>query len=116
MISDSVTKYCCEDISTIENYNIAIKSKGVWHCHHKAELLPCGIFTADDLKKFNLYYFRPANELVFLPAKDHIMLHYNDKRTINRVSKHKTGRIWCNNGIIERQVFTIPDGFVKGRL
>lgn len=69
-------KYCCEDISKIENYELAINDKTqTLDCHHKAEILPCGRFTTNDLMKFNLYWNRPANELIFLTHKEHLRLH-----------------------------------------
>ena len=44
MIGDHIKKYCKDNISKIENYEKAIASKITWHCHHMAEILPCGIF------------------------------------------------------------------------
>ena len=38
MISNNASKYCCEDISLIENYDKAIEDKTqYWHCHHRLE-------------------------------------------------------------------------------
>lgn len=85
---NKVTSYCCEDISLIENYDKAINDKTqVWHCHHKAETLPCGRFSRNDLKKFNLYYNRPANELIFLRPKDHKKLHQLGKKRSEEVCR-----------------------------
>lgn len=77
MISENwVKQYCCEDISLIENYDKAINDNTqTWDCHHRGEILPCGRFTTNDLKKFNLYYNRPTNELIFLTLKEHRSLH-----------------------------------------
>ena len=70
-------KFCCEDISLIENYALAIAdTTQTWDCHHRGEILPCGRYEVKDLKKFGLYYNRPANELIFLPHDEHISLHY----------------------------------------
>lgn len=72
----SVNAFCCEDISKIENYDKAVADKTQsWHCHHKVEILPCGNFTPKDLKKYGLYYHRPANELVFLTLSQHTAVH-----------------------------------------
>ena len=77
MISETtVKKFCCEDISLIENYDKAIADQTqTWDCHHRGEILPCGRFKAKHLKKFNLYYNRPACELIFLTHDEHTRLH-----------------------------------------
>ena len=77
MISDSYKKFCCEDASLIENYDLAVAdTTQTWDCHHRGEILPCGRFKAKHLKKFNLYYNRPASELIFLTHDEHISLHH----------------------------------------
>ena len=69
-------KFCCEDISLIENYNLAIAdTTQTWDCHHRGEILPCGRFSRADLKKFGLYFNRPAAELIFLTPTAHRQLH-----------------------------------------
>ena len=71
-----VTKFCCEDPSLIENYALAIADQTqTWDCHHRGEILPCGRYKAKDLKKFGLYYNRPASELIFLTHDEHARLH-----------------------------------------
>lgn len=93
MISESrVKKYCCEDISKIENYELAINDKTqTWDCHHKAEILPCGRFATNDLMKFNLYWNRPANELIFLTHSEHIKLHkINNKNWLGKHHSNET--------------------------
>ena len=69
-------KFCCEDLSLIENYDKAIAdATQTWHCHHRGEVLPCGRFSVSDLKKFGLYFNRPASELIFLTHSEHRSLH-----------------------------------------
>ena len=69
-------KFCCEDLSLIENYDKAIADMTqTWHCHHRGEILPCGRFSVSDLKKFELYFNRPASELIFLTHSEHRRLH-----------------------------------------
>ena len=69
-------KFCCEDLSLIENYDIAVAdTTQTWHCHHRGEILPCGRFSVSDLKKFELYFNRPASELIFLTHSEHRRLH-----------------------------------------
>ena len=70
-------KYCSEDISIIENYELAVNdTTQTWDCHHRGEILPCGRFSIDDLKKFGLYFNRPAAELIFLTPVEHHRLHF----------------------------------------
>ena len=77
MISEYYAKkFCCEDPSLIENYDKAIAdTKQTWDCHHRREILPCGRFSSNDLKKFGLYFNRPASELIFLTKAEHNRLH-----------------------------------------
>lgn len=78
MINEYCVKaYCSEDISLIENYDLAIAdTTQTWEIHHRGEVLPCGRFSRDDLKKFGLYYKRPAAELIFLTPAEHNRLHF----------------------------------------
>ena len=81
--------FCVEDISNIENYEQAINDKTqTWDCHHRAEILPCGRFSVDDLKKFGLYFNRPASELIFLQRAEHIRIH-NTGRQVSNDTKQK---------------------------
>ena len=66
-------KYCSEDISLIENYYEAINSDEVWDCHHRLEIELNK--TPKELQKLNLYYNRPAKELIFLTHSEHSRLH-----------------------------------------
>lgn len=83
--------YCIpEEIEQIENYWLAKESNfDGWHIHHRLEthnsdgqrrLVNLSIA---ELKALDMYYNRPANELVFLTASEHIKLH----RTKQRCSK-----------------------------
>lgn len=85
MISVYKTKlFCNEDVSLIENYDKAINDKEhIWECHHKLEIRDDYINTVKDLKLMNLYYNRPACELIFLTNKEHCSIH----------SKSRKGRI-----------------------
>lgn len=98
---NSAKEYCSEDISKIENYWLAdLDNTQMWHCHHRGEILPCGIYTSADLKKFGLYYNRPAAELIFLTPYDHRSLHSKNlslKSQQKRKSKLKGMLMW-NNG------------------
>ena len=84
---ETVKSYCCDDFSLIENYELAINdTMQMWHCHHRGEILPCGRFSRDDLKKFGLYYKRPAAELIFLTPFSHRQLH---KKGVPKSEEHK---------------------------
>ena len=78
MINEFYAKsYCCEDLSLIENYELAINdTTQTWECHHRVEVLPGERFSTNDLKKFGLYYNRPAAELIFLTPSAHRRLHF----------------------------------------
>lgn len=80
MISSNANLYCCEDISKIENYDEAAKDLSqIWHVHHiKGEE-----FTAAKLIKNNLYYNRPANELIFLKPSSHNHVHRGYGKGVN---------------------------------
>ena len=77
--------YCKEDISLIENYELAISdSNEMWVVHHRDEykVLPSGITvirTASELKEDGRYYNCPANELIFLTKAEHCRLHMKVK-------------------------------------
>lgn len=77
-------KYCCDDVSLIENYDKAIADTKTWHCHHRRET--DDNLTNKQLIEMGLYYGRPASELIFLPPSDHI-------------SSHQKGRVPWNKGI-----------------
>ena len=80
-----VVSYCCEDISNIENYELAIAATDMWECHHRLEThdengsvrsknVSCKV-----LQEKGLYKKRPAKELIFLSRKDHHNLHFKGK-------------------------------------
>lgn len=72
----TIKKYCKEDISLIENYEQAITDKDhIWDCHHRLEIGEGYTNSTEDLKLMNLYFNRPANELIFISHEDHTRLH-----------------------------------------
>ena len=74
-----VKEFCKDDITKIENYEEAKADTETWDCHHKLELHPDHSvrFTRASLKKLDLYYNRPASELIFLTKTEHRRLHHN---------------------------------------
>lgn len=76
MINESqARKYCREDITLIKNYAEAVADKTkTWICHHiNGE--PFTGFCKADLKKMNMYYQRPASELLFVTRGEHNTIH-----------------------------------------
>ena len=73
----SFEKYCKEP-EKIENYQLAKKDnfKG-WHCHHRLETHNSDgerrliDITVSELQALEMYYNRPPEELIFLPASEH---------------------------------------------
>lgn len=79
MINEKYAKsYCSEDISLIENYQQAIADQTkMWDIHHRRECDSEGrtLFTRKQLKDMNLYFNRPASELIFVTRSMHWKLH-----------------------------------------
>lgn len=85
MISENAAKnYCEDDISLIENYDIAVNSKEKWDCHHRLEtdLNVNRQYLIDN----DLYYNRPASELIFFTHGEHTMVHLKGK---HQTEEHK---------------------------
>lgn len=93
--------YCSEDISNIENYEIAVSSEQKYEIHHKLE---CELkMSKKQLISNGLYYNRPSNELIFVTRKEHMKLHSdsntgrftieNRKKTSEWASYYNKGRV-----------------------
>jgi hypothetical protein len=79
----SAKRFCCEDISLIENYNESINDESqTWALHHKLEIELNK--SKQELIDLGLYYNRPAAELIFLTKSEHHRLHMN-----NMTNTHK---------------------------
>ena len=93
----TANSYCCEDISLIENYDKAVSdTENIWHCHHRRETIEN--LTSYELIKLDLYYGRPASELVFLTQFDHMSLHNKGKQSRMK-GKHHTQESKRKNAI-----------------
>lgn len=93
-------RYCCEDISLIENYQEAIADQTrMWDVHHLRECDDEGktIFTCKQLIEMNLYLKRPASELIFVTRSMHWKLH--------KEIREKGGK---KNGAINGKKCSIP--------
>lgn len=74
-------RFCSEDLSKIENYELAVADENeTWHCHHRLETENGVITSVSELKSRGLYYGRPASELIFLRRSDHLKLHNTDRK------------------------------------
>lgn len=76
---DTAKSYCSENIENIENFYKALSDKNmVWHVHHKfGETI-----AKEELIANNMYYNRPANELIFLSPLEHCLRHHPNAKTI----------------------------------
>ena len=95
--------YCKEDVSYIENYELAVNDNTqTWCCHHRAEILPCGRYKAKHLIKNDLYFNRPASELIFLTRAQHNQVHTKGREvsacTRKKISKANIGKPGPNLG------------------
>ena len=82
------TRYCSDDISLIENYHEAIADQTkMWDIHHRRECDENGrtLFTKKQLKELNLYFNRPASELIFVKRSMHWKLHREQMRNGGKI-------------------------------
>ena len=88
--------YCSEDISKIENYDIAIKDDKTWVCHHRYEIRPFFTISKAELILLEMYFKRPSKELIFMPLSEHRILHMKGKKPteqqILKIKEKLTGR------------------------
>ena len=132
-------KFCAEPLDKIEHYEEALAEgfKG-WCIHHRLEIQPDGTkVSAKELIDQNLYYGRPASELVFMRVSEHKRLHWLGKHnsaetrkkmsesrkgkhhsaeSCQKISESHKGKHWYNNGVKSILAKTCPEGFVPGRL
>lgn len=98
----SVKHFCSEDPHLIENYNDAINDKTqTWHCHHRLEIELDK--SGNDLINMNLYYNRPASELIFLTKRDHMSLH----QKIHNNLKYSKVNTWSGKHHTEDEKYRI---------
>lgn len=136
----SFEKYCTEP-EKIENYEKAKADNFIgWEPHHRLETHNSDgerrlvDISAAELKALDMYYNRPASELIYLPESEHRSLHsigennsmygkHHTEETKKKQSEVKKGEKnpmygshWFNNGEINKFCRECPDGFVKGRI
>ena len=145
-------KYYCKDYENIENYDKAKADnfKG-WDCHHRLETHNSDgerrlvDITQKELMELDMYYNRPASELIFMKHSEHQFLHHKgrersdeaknkmseawdydrhfNEETRRRMSEAAKGKNiwskcthWYNNGKINTMAKECPPGFVPGRI
>ena len=92
----------CKNYQSIENYEKAKKDnfKG-WHCHHRLETHTSGgerrlvDITQKELIALNMYYHRPAEELIFLTTREHNAFNkgkHPSEETKKKLSEVKKGK------------------------
>ncbi len=80
----SARRFCCEDLSKIENYQEAISDMSqTWDIHHRRETTE-GI-SGKELIRRGEYFHRCASELIFLTKSQHHRLHWLG-------NKHRLGK------------------------
>ena len=73
-------KYC-KDYQNIENYEEALSSPLKYDLHHRLEISENK--SSKDLIEENIYYDRPAEELIFLEQGEHMRLHNKGEKNPN---------------------------------
>ena len=102
-------KQYCKDYQNIENYEKAKADDFKnWEVHHRLETHTSDgerrevDITADELKALDMYWHRPAEELIFLTIYEHSRLHMKGKHlseeTRKKISSAQKGRPSWNKG------------------
>ena len=123
--------FCSEPLELIENYQQAKADNFAgWCIHHRLEIQPDGTrMSRQELKDKDLYYGRPASELIFMRFGEHTTLHWLGKHHSTEArrkmsealkGKHKSaehckklsealkGRHWWNDGISNKRSKECP--------
>lgn len=99
-------RYCCEDLSLIENYNKTIDSSDIWDLHHRLEThnsdgqLRSQQLSKQELIELGMYWNRPASELIFLTHADHTRIHsafINMNKSVSQEVRNKISKSVRNN-------------------
>ena len=93
--------FCSEPLELVENYQKALAEnfKG-WCMHHRLEIQLDGtIVSKQQLIDQNLYYGRPANELIFMRNGEHTTLHNNNRSydTRKKLSEASKNRVFSKD-------------------
>lgn len=111
-ILENAKSYCSE-VEKIENFELAKADnfKG-WDCHHRLETHNSDgerrmvFISSKELKELDMYYNRPAEELIFLTRSEHQRLHLKGKKRKpfseewkRNMSEAKKGKPTWNKGL-----------------
>lgn len=109
-------EYFCDNIENVENYEVAKKDnfKG-WHCHHRLQTHTSDgerrlvNISREELKALNMYWHRPAEELIFLRSAEHMSLHQKDKHPSEEARRknsetHKGQKAWNKGKQLSEEV------------
>ena len=101
----NLERFCSEPIENIENYDLMVSDpSSVWCCHHRLEIEPDGTrHSKKELIESNLYFNRPASELIFLRREEHMRLH-STGLTPSEESRHKRATSLINNPAKSKRV------------
>ena len=95
----------CKDYKNIENYKKAKADNFKnWCCHHRLETHNSDgerrlvVITVAELQALDMYYNRPASELIFLRKGEHSSLHTPSDDAKNKMSEAKKGENNPNYG------------------
>ena len=117
MINEKMAKrFCSDDISLIENYYQAIADEEkMWDTHHRRECDSEGrtLFTKKQLIDMNLYFNRPASELIFVTRSMHSKLHREMLENVGKNVGKKYGKIGGKKNSIPILQFSKDGTFVK---
>ena len=90
--------FCSEPLELVENYKQAEADNFAgWCIHHRLEIKPDGTrMSRQELKDKNLYYGRPASELIFMRFGEHTTLHWlgkhHSEETRKKLSEARKGK------------------------
>ena len=98
MINKRYTKGYCKEYWKIENYEEAKNSSERWQCHHRLEThfsdgteRPINArLSQKELIALDMYYHRPAEELIFMKTNEHRKLHMKENKLGKKLKGHKS--------------------------
>lgn len=97
MIYEQTVKKFCKDFTKIENYEKAIADTAqTWICHHRLETHNSDgerrlvDISPKELIALDMYFDRPAEELIFLTKQEHTPLHHKGRHHTEEARRKMT--------------------------